>query len=143
MREDRPFDQDKERRDPWRPDESYRLISRDSTEQDVHLYHLHINTDFGEQDLDCVMPLRRLKELEEAGKIGRSAPTHYSFQGFVLKPRELLEESVPAMIHQMKAERGRCSGAGACLTVLLPVGRAGAEGDRGSGHLDHLAFHDP
>ena len=59
MRDDRPFDQDKERRDPWHPDESYRLISRDSTEQDVHLYHLHINTHFGEQDLDCVMPLRR------------------------------------------------------------------------------------
>jgi D-proline reductase (dithiol) PrdB len=114
MREDQPFDQDKERRDPWHPDESYRLIKCEATEQDVHLYHLHINTDFGEQDLDCVMPLRSLKELEEAGEVGRSAPTHYSFQGFVLKPRELLEESVPAMIHQMKAE-------GVDAAVLVPV----------------------
>ena len=114
MRDDWPFDQDKERRDPWHPDESYRLIPCEATEQDVHLYHLHINTHFGEQDLDCVMSLRRLKELEEAGEIGRSASTHYSYQGFVLKPRELLEESVPAMIHQMKAE-------GVDAAVLVPV----------------------
>jgi hypothetical protein len=39
MRDDQPFDQDKERRDPWHPDESYRLISRDATEQDVPPYH--------------------------------------------------------------------------------------------------------
>jgi hypothetical protein len=60
MREDLPFDQDKEWRDPWHPDECYRLIPRDATEQDVHLYHLHINTHFGEQDLDCVMPLAKV-----------------------------------------------------------------------------------
>jgi D-proline reductase (dithiol) PrdB len=114
MRDDRPFDQEKERRDPWHPDESYRLLGREATERDVHLYHLHINTRFGEQDLDCVMPLKRLKELEEAGEIGRSAPTHYSYQGFVLKPRELLEESVPAMIERMKAE-------GVDAALLVPV----------------------
>lgn len=73
MREDWPFDQDKERRDPWHPEESYRLIPRDATEQDVRLYHLHINTHFGERGLDCVMLLRRLKELEEAGEIGRGS----------------------------------------------------------------------
>jgi D-proline reductase (dithiol) PrdB len=55
-----------------------------------------------------------LKELEQAGEIGRSAPTHYSFQGFVLEPRELLEESVPAMIEQMKAEEVDAA-------VLVPV----------------------
>jgi D-proline reductase (dithiol) PrdB len=114
MRDDRPFDQDKERRDPWHPDESYRLIPCEATERDARLYHLHINTHFGEQDLDCVMPLGRLKELEQAGEIGRSAPTHYSFQGFVLEPRELLEESVPAMIEQMKAEEVDAA-------VLVPV----------------------
>ena len=114
MQDDRPFDQDKERRDPWHPDEGYRLVERDATERDVRIYHLHVNADFGERDLDCVMPLGRLKKLEEAGEIGRSAPTHYSYQGFILKPRELLEESVPAMIERMKAE-------GVDAVVLVPV----------------------
>ena len=114
MRDDQPFDQDKERRDPWHPDESYRLIPCEATELDARLYHLHINTHFGEQDLDCVMPLRCLKELEEAGGIGHSAPTHYSYQGFVLKPRELLETSVQAMIDGMKAEEIDAA-------VLVPV----------------------
>ena len=31
MRDDQPFDQDKERRDPWHPDESYRLIPCEAT----------------------------------------------------------------------------------------------------------------
>jgi D-proline reductase (dithiol) PrdB len=114
MRSDRPFDQQKEQRDPWHPDEGYRLIPRDATERDVHLYHLHINTRYGEQDLDCVMPLGRLRELEEAGEVGRSATTHYSFQGFVLEPRELLEVSVPAMIERMKAEE-------VDVALLVPV----------------------
>ena len=114
MRNDRPFDQEQERRDPWHPDESYRLIPRHATERDVHLYHLHIDTSIGEQDLNCVMPLARLKELEAAGEIGRSAPTHYSFQGFVLEPRELLDKSVPAMIGQMKQEE-------VDVALLVPV----------------------
>ena len=120
MRDDWPFDEDKERRDPWHPDESYRRIPRDATEQDVRLYYLHI-----EHALRGARPrlrhaLKRLKELEEAGEIGRSGPTHYSFQGFVLKPRELLEKSVPAIVHRMKAEVIDTALRVPGRTVLLP-----------------------
>jgi hypothetical protein len=36
--------------------------------------------------------------------IGRSADTHYSFMGYLLRPREFLEKSVPPMIDRMRAE---------------------------------------
>ena len=83
---------------------TYRIIPRDATEKDVAVYHLHINRSFAEQDLNCLLPLQRLLELEHAGEIGRSAPSHYSMMGYILQPKVLLEESALAIIHRMKDE---------------------------------------
>lgn len=102
---DCPFDQEHERRDPWWGDPSYRLIPRATRTYDVRLYHLHIDTSFGERDLNCVLPLDRLADLEATGDIGRSAPTHYSFMGYLLRPQQFLESSLPEMIAHMKSEQ--------------------------------------
>ncbi|MBN1209075.1 MAG: hypothetical protein JXB05_29725 [Myxococcaceae bacterium] len=51
-----------------------------------------------------MLPIRRLEELQAEGVIGGVAPSHYSFMGFLLKPREFLERSVPAMIARLKQE---------------------------------------
>lgn len=99
-----PFDQDGERRNPWWGDPSYRLIPRSTRTEDTSLSHLHIDTSFGESDVNCVLPLDRLCELETAGEIGAAAPTHYSFMGYLLRPEEFLRTSVPAMIEQMRTE---------------------------------------
>jgi D-proline reductase (dithiol) PrdB len=85
----RPFDQDLERRDPWWSDQSWRPIPTDTTEDDVGVYHLHIDPRFAKQDLDCVLPLRRLQELTADGFMGAVATTHYSFMGYILQPRQL------------------------------------------------------
>jgi hypothetical protein len=71
-----PFDQELERRDPWWSDQSWRPIPLGTTEADVGIYHLHIDPRFGEQDLDCVLPLRRLQELSADGIVGGAATTH-------------------------------------------------------------------
>lgn len=105
LRADRPFDQEGERRDPWWGDPSYRLIPRGTRTEGVRLCHLHIDTSFGERDLNTVLPLERLAELEAAGEIGSSAQTHYSFMGYLLKPEEFLRKSVPPMVERMHAER--------------------------------------
>ena len=39
--DDQPFDQERERRDPWWGDPSFRVIPLSTTEQDVRLYHAH------------------------------------------------------------------------------------------------------
>ncbi len=101
---DKPFDQEGERRNPWWGDPSFRVIPKTATEKNVSVDHLHINTSHAEADLDCTLPLRRLSELEKRGGIGRAAPSHYSFMGYILRPEELLQRSVPAMIQAMKAE---------------------------------------
>ena len=50
------------------------------------------------------LPLRRLAEAEAAGRIGRVAPSHYSFMGYLLDPAEFLQHSVPAIIERMREE---------------------------------------
>ena len=103
--DDRPFDQDGERRNPWWGDPSFRTIPLGTTDKDVRLYHLHIDTRFGESDLDVVLPLRRLAELSREGVVGRPASTHYSIMGYILEPTELLEQTVPAIREHLRAEQ--------------------------------------
>jgi D-proline reductase (dithiol) PrdB len=114
LRSDRPFDQEGERENPWWGDPSYRVVPNTATARDIRVYHQHIDPSFAEQDLNCLLPLERLAELAEAGEIGRVAPSHYSFMGYLLQPQQFLEETVPAVIHRLRDEV-------VDLVVLVPV----------------------
>ncbi len=103
-KDDRPFDSDGERRNPWWGDPSYRELPAATRTGDVRLGHLHIDTRLAEEDLNCVLPLERAAELVAEGRLGELAPTHYSFMGFLLRPETFLAQSVPRMIDRMKAE---------------------------------------
>jgi hypothetical protein len=105
MTDDRPFDQEGERRNPWWGDPTFRVIPNDATEDAVRVYHLHIDNRHTEQDLNCTLPLARLRELEQAREIGRSAPSHYSMMGYLLDPTEMLERSVPRIMRWMLDEQ--------------------------------------
>ena len=102
--DDRPFDQEGERRDPWWGDPSFRVLPLGTTEKDVRIYHLHIDPRFGEADLDVVLPMRRLSELAREGLVGNPAPRHYSIMGYILDATVLLEETTPAMAELMRAD---------------------------------------
>jgi D-proline reductase (dithiol) PrdB len=98
---DQPFDQDGERRNPWWGDPSYRLIPLGTTERDVKLYHMHIDTRFGEADLDVVLPMRRLQELANEGMIDRPADVHFSIMGYQLRPEVLESQTAPAIAREL------------------------------------------
>jgi hypothetical protein len=112
--DDRPFDQAIEQRDPWWSDQSYRVIPDGTTKEQIRLYHLHINCHYGEQDLDVVLPLRRLHELQGHGLVGAVAPSHYSFMGYVLQPRDLVHVTAEEIARRMHAEQVDAA-------VLVPV----------------------
>jgi len=114
LKTDRPFDQEIERRDPWFADPSYRVLPGKTATHDARVYHLHINPSFAQQDLNCVMPVERLSQLEAAGEIGRSAPSHYSYMGYTLRPEALLRGTVPRIIGQLRQEQ-------VDVVVLVPV----------------------
>jgi hypothetical protein len=46
----------------WFSDPSFRVIPRDATAEDIRVYHLHINPDFIQQDINCALPVKRLVE---------------------------------------------------------------------------------
>jgi D-proline reductase (dithiol) PrdB len=102
--DDQPFDQERERRDPWWGDPSFREIPIGTTEQDVRLYHMHIDPRFGQADLDVVLPMRRLTELAREGIIGQPASRHYSLMGYILAPAVLVEKTAPAIADLLRAD---------------------------------------
>jgi D-proline reductase (dithiol) PrdB len=102
--DDRPFDQDRERRDPWWGDPTFREIPLGTTEHDVRLYHMHIDPRFGQADLDVVLPMRRLAELAREGFVRQPAARHYSIMGYILDPTVLVEETAPAIADRMRAD---------------------------------------
>lgn len=103
-RDDRPFDQERERRDPWWGDPSFRTIPFGTAEKDVSVHHMHVDPRFAEADLDVVLPMRRLAELANEGIVGRAAPTHYSLMGYILDATELVGTTAPALAARMRAE---------------------------------------
>lgn len=113
-RDDVPFDQEGERRNPWWGDPSYRAIPSDATEADVDLHHLHIDPRFGRQDLDVVLPMRRLRELAAEGVVGRAAEVHFSIMGYQLRPEVLEGTTAPALAGELKAR-------GVEAVVLVPA----------------------
>lgn len=105
LKSDPPFDQEGERRNPWWGDPSYRLLPRDADPKDIALYHLHISNKLVEVDINTLFPFQRLLELEKRGEIGQVAAHHYSYMGYILQPQVLVEETLPAMIRQIKQDR--------------------------------------
>jgi D-proline reductase (dithiol) PrdB len=114
LKTDVPFDQETERQQPWWGDPSYRCLPNTATEQDVRLYHLHIDPSDAEKDLNCLFPLKRLAEMEQAGRIGHSSHRHYSIMGYILNPEVLLSETVPALIRDLREDL-------ADVVVLVPA----------------------
>ena len=102
---DKPFDQEGERNNPWWGDPSYRTLPDTATEQDVRLYHLHVDPASAYQDLNCLFPIQCLNELAQSGEIGEAAPRHYSIMGYILQPQELLEDTAPQIIAKLQDEK--------------------------------------
>lgn len=113
-RDDSPFDEEGERRNPWWGDPTYRTIPLGATEAEVDLHHLHIDRRFGREDLDVVLPMRRLAELAADGVIGQAADTHYSVMGYQLRTEVLENETAPAIARELRAR-------GVDVAALVPT----------------------
>jgi D-proline reductase (dithiol) PrdB len=105
LKTDPPFDMEREKREATWSDPSYRVIPRGTTEKDIEVNHLHINTNHIKQDINVILPLARMAEFEKEKIIGRLAPTSYSFYGFQWKSTDYLKEAIEPISMRMKIER--------------------------------------
>jgi hypothetical protein len=104
LKTDPPFDMEREKREPLWGDRSYRAIPRGTTEKEIEVNHLHINTNLVKQDINVILPLARMAEFEEERIIGRLAPTAYSFYGFQWQNTDFLSEAIEPISKRMKKE---------------------------------------
>jgi len=105
LKTDPPFDMEREKREPIWGDRSYRTIPKETTEKDIEVNHLHINTSYIKQDINVILPLSRMAEFEQEKIIGRLAPTAYSFYGFQWQNNKFLKEAVEPISKHMKTEK--------------------------------------
>ncbi|MDH3294669.1 MAG: glycine/betaine/sarcosine/D-proline family reductase selenoprotein B [Acidimicrobiia bacterium] len=111
---DEPFDEQAERDDPWRGDDGWRAIPATATAADVGIHHLHIDRTPAEEDLDVVLPSRRLAELAADGVIGEANHRHFSIMGYILDATGLVTVTAPELGAELAADD-------VDLALLVPV----------------------
>ena len=104
LKTDPPFDMEREKREPTWGDRSFREIPRETTEKEINVNHLHINTTYIKQDINVILPLGRMAEFEKEGVIGRLAPMAYSFYGFQWENTDFLKQAIEPISMKMKLE---------------------------------------
>lgn len=104
LKSDPPFDMEREKVEPIWGDRSFRIIPKGTTEKDIDVNHLHINTNYIKQDINIMFPLRHMAEFENEKIIGRLAPTAYSFYGFQWQNTDFITEAIEPMSRKMKDE---------------------------------------
>lgn len=104
LKTDPPFDMEREKKEPIWGDRSYRSIPRGTSEKDIDVNHLHINTNYIKQDINVILPLARMAEFEQEKIIGRLAATAYSFYGFQWQSTDFIEEAIEPISKRMKFE---------------------------------------
>ena len=88
-------------------DNSWRLIPGDVQASQLMVTHEHYDHRDADEDINCVFPIDRLRELSQAGIIGGVSDKHLGFMGYSQTLRDLYERAAPEMakiIERSKAD---------------------------------------
>ena len=91
---------------PFKPDKNdltFREIPAETNAGDLLISHDYYDHRDAEEDINCVFPLERLRELAAEGFIGGLTPFHLTFMGRIFRKTQFLDEMIPAMIARLKA----------------------------------------
>jgi D-proline reductase (dithiol) PrdB len=83
-------------------DPSSKEIPVDTAPKDLDFAHTHYDHMHVDEDPNVAFPLSYIKELAASGQIGRLVDPAISFSGFLPQPRQLLEETAPAVASRLK-----------------------------------------
>jgi D-proline reductase (dithiol) PrdB len=86
-------------------DNSWRLIPGDVRSADLMVTHAHYDHRHADQDINCVFPIDRLRELAAAGVIGGVGDKHLGFMGYTQQLRDLYERAAPEMAREIERSR--------------------------------------
>ena len=78
-------------------DNSWRLLPGTVESAQLMVTHEHYDHHDADQDINCVFPIDRLRELAKEGIIGGISKAHLGFMGFSQNFRDLYERAAPEM----------------------------------------------
>jgi hypothetical protein len=81
-------------------DTTYRAIDGSKSGADLAYDDDHYDHTCVDQDLNCVFPIDRLRDLANEGRIGGCAPKHFSM-GFSQALRELRQTTIPSLVREV------------------------------------------
>jgi D-proline reductase (dithiol) PrdB len=102
---------------PFKPDKNdltFREIPADTDARELRISHDFYDHRDAEQDVNCVFPIERMRELAAERFIGGLAGVHFTFMGRIFRKTGLLNEMSPALISRLKA-------LGVDLAFLVPA----------------------
>jgi D-proline reductase (dithiol) PrdB len=85
-------------------DTTWRVIGSDATAADLAYDDTHYDHACVDQDLNCVFPIDRLRELARDGRIGGLTERHFSL-GFSQALRDMRERTIPALVREIDRTR--------------------------------------
>jgi hypothetical protein len=85
-------------------DSSYRVISGQATGADLAYDDSHYDHACADQDINCIFPIDRLRELALEKRIGGITERHFSL-GFSQALRELREKTIPELARRVDKQR--------------------------------------
>jgi D-proline reductase (dithiol) PrdB len=80
---------------PGDGDNSWRIIPGDVQVEDLMVTHSHYDHRDADEDINCVFPIDRLRELADEGVIGGVSNIHLGFMGYSQNLRDLYERAAP------------------------------------------------
>ena len=86
-------------------DNTWCEIPGDVRAADLMVTHGHYDHRHADQDINCVFPIDRLRELAEAGIIGGVGDRHLGFMGYTQRLRDLYERAAPEMAQVVERSR--------------------------------------
>jgi hypothetical protein len=101
-KDDKPFDLDRERREPLWGDPSFREVPRNVSQQDIRMAHLHYNNDHALQDYNCMFPIGALEDLLAEDAVGDIAEYHLSLMGYQPRLGAFIAETAPRMAERLQ-----------------------------------------
>ena len=88
-----------------RNDHRLDAVGREADSKDFEINDSYYNHDDANQDINCVFPIDRLRELQKDGLIGEIAPRFWSgFMGRIYDRTRLVNESIPVFIRELRQD---------------------------------------
>jgi D-proline reductase (dithiol) PrdB len=101
-KDDRPFDLDRERREPLWGDPTFREIPRGVAQDNICAAHLHYENCHALEDYNCMLPLAALEDMLAEGRIGGISDYHLAFMGYQPRLGTFIRETAPRMAERLQ-----------------------------------------